>query len=422
MKAILGCYRTTPTLAMEVESGLLPPSLRLQNKVLTAVTRMQSLTNSHPIEQYIHNALRLRTANITHRSNLENVLQQFPFMTSKLESIEPFIRPPWWTSPAILRIPPTKDDATLLHDKLQASASQSRHTMTIYTDESGINGKIGAAAWNATTNATGLQHLGDDLQYNVYTAELTAIHIALSQWKSSIHQHLTCRIYADAQNAAKSIVKPHKQSGQSFIKPILDLIDSLVQPSMHWKLEIIWIPGHHGIIGNEKADENAKKAASDATISTRIFHSPLKSCRTQQIKKLSTLQVKKRWETHKLSSKHLRLVLTDDKVNRGPKLYNALPNRSSAAMIVQLRTGHCGLNKYLHRFGIRNSPYCECGYGRKESVEHYILECPRFKEERKVLRRKVGPGKMRMRWLLGDENLIKHTLDFVKATGRLKPN
>src|SRR4030095_11114523 len=262
--------------------------------------------------------------------------------------------------------------------------------------------------------------VGDDLQYNVYTAELTAIHIALSQWKSSISQYLTCRIYADAQNAAKSIVNPQKQSGQSFIKPILDLIDSLVQPSTHRKLEIVWIPGHHGIVGNEQADENAKKAASDAAISTKTFHSPLKSCRTQQIKKLSKLQAKKRWESNKSFSKHLRLVLTNDKANRGPKLYNALPNRISAATIVQLRTGHCGLNKCLHRFGIRNSPNCECGYGRKETVEHYIFECPKCKDERKVLRRKGGHRKMRMRWLLADENLIKHTLDFVKSTGRLK--
>ena len=47
------------------------------------------------------------------------------------------------------------------------------------------------------------------------------------------------------------------------------------------------------------------------------------------------------------------------------------------------------------------------------------MECPRFKEERKVLRKKVGAGKMRLRLLLGDEKIVRHTLDFVKETGRL---
>jgi hypothetical protein len=51
----------------------------------------------------------------------------------------------------------------------------------------------------------------------------------------------------------------------------------------------------------------------------------------------------------------------------GPKLYNEIANRKDAATIVQLRTGHCGLNHYLHRFGQTGSPYCECGYGRGDS-------------------------------------------------------
>ena len=102
----------------------------------------------------------------------------------------------------------------------------------------------------------------------------------------------------------------------------------------------------------------------------------------------------------------------------GPKLYNEIVNRSTAATIAQLRTGHCGLNHYLHRFGITGSPYCECGYG-KETVEHYLLECRNYKEQRKRLREEVGTGKMKVGILLGDPTKIKHTMTFIKETGRL---
>ena len=95
-------------------------------------------------------------------------------------------------------------------------------------------------------------------------------------------------------------------------------------------------------------------------------------------------------------------------------------NRNSATKIAQLRTGHCGLNRYLHRFGIKNTPYCQCGYG-KETVEHYLLECRKYREERKKFRREVGAKKMRVARLLGDTKLIKHTLEYINATGRLKP-
>ena len=94
MKAILGCYKTTPTAAMEMETGLQPPWIRLQTKVLLSITRMQSLSLKHPIQEWLTNALRTRTACIPYRSNLENVLQQFPYTCGRIETIEPHIRPP----------------------------------------------------------------------------------------------------------------------------------------------------------------------------------------------------------------------------------------------------------------------------------------------------------------------------------------
>jgi hypothetical protein len=82
------------------------------------------------------------------------------------------------------------------------------------------------------------------------------------------------------------------------------------------------------------------------------------------------------------------------------------------AQVVQLRTGHCGLNKYLHRFGKRYSPYCKCGYV-KETVEY--LECPNYKIQRKKLRKMVGIWKMRIDTLLGDIELLSHTMEYVKT-------
>jgi hypothetical protein len=60
--------------------------------VLLAITRMPTLSVAHPIQQWIFNALRVGTENISYRSNLESVLHQFPHMTESIESIEPFIR------------------------------------------------------------------------------------------------------------------------------------------------------------------------------------------------------------------------------------------------------------------------------------------------------------------------------------------
>src|SRR5436190_9856167 len=85
-------------------------------------------------------------------------------------------------------------------------------------------------------------------------------------------------------------------------------------------------------------------------------------------------------------------------VKMGSKLYSPMTSRINVAKLVQLRTGHCGLNHYLLRFKIKTSPYCECGYG-KETVEHYPVECRKYNEQRKTLREKVGAGRMKIEML-----------------------
>jgi hypothetical protein len=263
MKTTLGCYRTTPTVAMELESGLPPPWIRLQIRVLSSFTRMQSLALNHPIHELINNALRTRTSNVTHRSIIENVLQQFPTTAAKINAILPFTQPPW--SPV---------DNTQTHKGMD----QTKHNL------------------------------------------------ALKE----------------------------------------------------------------------------------------------KQTRLKEIKKAANEQWNHQWTSDKRPpAMHLRRIIMKDGNQYGPTLYNKIPSRNLCAKTIQLRTGHCGLNKYLCRFGIIDSPVCECGSGQ-ETVEHFLLECPLYREQRRVLRNKVGSGRMRVDVLLGDwKTIVEHTADFIKNSGRL---
>ena len=48
------------------------------------------------------------------------------------------------------------------------------------------------------------------------------------------------------------------------------------------------------------------------------------------------------------------------------------------------------------------------------------MECPRFIKERKELRIKVRSKGMSIERLLGDPKFVKHTMEYVKATGRFE--
>jgi hypothetical protein len=44
--------------------------------------------------------------------------------------------------------------------------------------------------------------------------------------------------------------------------------------------------------------------------------------------------------------------------------------------LAKLRIGHVGVNKHLFRFELSTSNICSCG--QIDSVEHYMLQCPKY--------------------------------------------
>ena len=62
---------------------------------------------------------------------------------------------------------------------------------------------------------------------------------------------------------------------------------------------------------------------------------------------------------------------------------NKLIHQKYPRVVSKLRTGYC-LNEYLHKIGVVDTPYCECG-----EIEHYIIECSETQDLRERLRLKL---------------------------------
>jgi ribonuclease HI len=276
---------------------------------------------------------------------------------------------------AKVQISATKDNAKNLHESLCRMSD----TEAIYTDGSGINGKIGAAAYCERNSKVALQHLGNETQYNVFAAELTALCLSAIEVQEDSECH-RWNIYVDSQAAIQAVDRPRRQSGQSIIKEFIDTIDTAVMENPDLKIAITWVPGHSEVEGNEIVDAEAKKAAIGTTAAKPFHHKPLRSSRAQSIKAAAKTQWTKDWNNNTKTSQALRRILRRPGAERGTKLYSGLQNRSAVAALTRLQTGHCGLNHYLHRFKLSDTPYCTCGHG-KETVEHYLLECSLYWEQ-----------------------------------------
>jgi hypothetical protein len=71
--------------------------------------------------------------------------KQFPECMHHLETIVPYIRPPWWSLKASIHIDIDKETAEAHH--LQTIPQLHNETAQFYTDGSGINNGIGAAMY-----------------------------------------------------------------------------------------------------------------------------------------------------------------------------------------------------------------------------------------------------------------------------------
>jgi hypothetical protein len=55
-------------------------------------------------------------------------------------------------------------------------------------------------------------------------------------------------------------------------------------------------------------------------------------------------------------------------------------------------------------------------------VDHFLLNCELYDEERDGLRRRVGAQGTKVNTLLGDPEIIQKTIEYVERTGQFKLN
>ncbi|KZT66289.1 hypothetical protein DAEQUDRAFT_675233 [Daedalea quercina L-15889] len=88
------------------------------------------------------------------------------------------------------------------------------------------------------------------------------------------------------------------------------------------------------------------------------------------------------------------------------------------SLLTQLRTEHVPLQVHLHRISKADSPRCPtCDYA-KETVYHYLLDCPTYDQQRARMAFKLGPAAHSVQTLLTDPKALPHLFRFIHDTRR----
>ena len=243
-----------------------------------------------------------------------------------------------------------------------------------------------------------------------------------------VAENLTYVVVSDSQTAIRQLENPRNQSGQASVQRIYGILHDLeIRQGPSVRLQ--WVPAHTMVVGDEIADQLAKKA-TEGTL--------------RKIKGLTiTAALKKAKEAWKTDGNGHTPKYALDSALPGIHTKSLYDDRSykEAAVLCQLRTGKSRLHEYLSKIRAVESNQCECPGNANETVRHFLFECSRWRQYREKLREVAGDRWGDLSFFLGgrteqtkpsgelldgprkswkpDMEVVNRTIEFAVATGRL---
>jgi len=243
--------------------------------------------------------------------------------------------------------------------------------ISIYTDDSKTeNSPVRGATIYSPELGLALKHrLPADT--SIFSAEAWAIYQAFILLESSQYEKAT--IFSDCRSIlnALSSSQKNKSNGNYLIPLCRSKFHALTKSG--FSIDLVWIPSHIGIPGNEKADQLAKQAAIHGRKPKfKIPYTDYCVFSARNLREKSQSLLKENFLTkgtlyHSLYDK--------DAFPSKTWFHNLSIPRDQIVLISRIKSNHYNLNSSLQRKNIVRSAACECG-DPYQDINHIIFCCP----------------------------------------------
>lgn len=344
LRATSGAFRTSSSMAMAVESGILPLNERVILAMVKSLCRIEekSITNRPALRHATNSAFMSLTG----------------FVIPSVQKLHRLGRRPW-----NVRIPSI--DWTVKNEfKVGQGAVKAKAIMTsilnekyakfeeIYTDGSKCDSEVGFGIINSGPPIE--RKLPS--QFSIFSTEAAAIATAVK-----IASKRPTIIFSDSASCLKAL-----ESGKCR-NACIQAIESNIRNK---NVTFCWIPGHTGIVGNENADQAANRGRA-----SRMAMQDVPGC---DIAKWAATEI---WKNHQnnWSNEHHQLASIKAYVGK----WTDRPKRKEQIALTRCRLGHTRITK-SHIFKKLTADICEiCNV--ELNVDHILTKCQKFDDIREKL-------------------------------------
>ncbi|KAI0993691.1 hypothetical protein K3495_g14493 [Podosphaera aphanis] len=412
---------------MELEACLCPPEVRLNHYRRKYAMRSLELMQNHPVaralaENRIFHHANMDNDDIGHsegiRDQLRSINKSIPAEVDirNLEVISNRDYPPWKRNlPYTVKIGKLpKEEEVLLH---QAKVTELKGSSTIvyYTDASFYAEATGIGtafkAFDQKTSKSWAEYNNIGPENIVFNGELEAITAALEHARRICQYRDHIIIFSDSQAALQRLKSYDNRPGQMWLSRSLKAARELQEQGVTITLE--WVPGHSDILGNIEVDKMAKEAAQELPDQSYPMSLAYLSKLIRDEKNEEWNDILSKFKSNHPGGSSSYLNLYPRQIRK--KVWTPRGTKKEiCSAYYQLKLGHGYFKSYLKRIGKTTDDMCLCG-GR-QTPRHLLLECRRYKKNRKKMKDSLCITRLTLPLLLHTNRGVSATLEFIKET------
>jgi ribonuclease HI len=350
--AMTGAMSTTPTAALECICGLLPLQTHLEAEAQSELFRLKNWGQFNPNNVSSNSYKRLWDKMVKFNSllNAPNDCMISQIITNRKFSV----------------LFPTREDWVENSQWLAADNN-------FFTDGSLCEDLAGSGVFSDNPEIQLALSLGPNV--SVFQAEALAIaECALYCLKEGFSGR---RIHICSDSKAALLAISSCRFDSRLTLECRELIQRLAESN---SVNLLWVPGHSGVNGNENADKLAREGSSEIPVAPIPVIPLSKSWFKSNLTKWCSITHSFLWKRVQ-TCKQAKQIIVEPLCNSETKRLRSL-KKSELRCLVGVLTGHFYFNKHLNNMGLAPNPICErCGE-YEDTAFHLICLRPRVAQRR----------------------------------------